>query len=347
MLHLDPVRIALIAIAAVVVIGVIALLLRVMVSRRSKGRSRPKPHISGGGRISVLESRDIDENRQLVLVRCDDVEHLIVIGGPADLVVENDVKKTRPQTPGSKAAPTQPLQPAMAAQSAASPLRVPPAMGASLDAAIAAAIPKSSDSARAVSRPSADPRPPLQPRPPLAAIPPRPAGRNGEVLGAPAAPRGEEPARAAPQRASAGDLVRREPAPQRRAAPQPPMQSARQNDTQRVQASSDRQTRIGRGNTREEPSGLPAAQVPWVEPASIEDEIVQALRFEPLRAETPTARREPVQAKPMIEFLRHARRSRRPAGGGAGTRDAGRRAKSAPPRAGSRSRAARRTESAG
>ncbi len=298
MLQLDPVRIALIAVAAVVVIGLIAILLRVIVLRRGKGRGRPKTHIAGGGRIAVLESREIDENRQLVLVRCDDVEHLIVIGGPADLVVENDVKKMRPQTPGTRAAPAHPLQPAAPAHSAANPPRVPPAMGASLDAAIAAAIPKASDSARAGSRPSAEPRPQLQPRPPLAAVTQRPAGRNGEALGAPLTPRSEEPARAAP-RASAGDLIRREPAPQRRAAPQPAAQAARQSDTQRAQVSSDRQTRSSRSNAREESGKLPTAQVPWVEPASIEDEIVQALRFEPLRSEAPAARREPAPAKPI------------------------------------------------
>ena len=30
-----------------------------------------------------------------MLVRCDGIEHLIMVGGPADVVVENDVKKVR------------------------------------------------------------------------------------------------------------------------------------------------------------------------------------------------------------------------------------------------------------
>jgi flagellar protein FliO/FliZ len=39
-------------------------------------------------RIGIVEAATIDAKRRLVLVRRDDVEHLLLIGGSADLVVE-------------------------------------------------------------------------------------------------------------------------------------------------------------------------------------------------------------------------------------------------------------------
>jgi hypothetical protein len=56
------------------------------------------------GRLEVLESTPVDAQRRLVLVRCDNVEHLIMVGGPADLVVESDVRKSRTAAKG----PTRP-----------------------------------------------------------------------------------------------------------------------------------------------------------------------------------------------------------------------------------------------
>lgn len=48
-----------------------------------KGRER---------RLSVVETAQVDGNRKLCLVRRDDVEHLLIIGGPVDLVVETGIK---------------------------------------------------------------------------------------------------------------------------------------------------------------------------------------------------------------------------------------------------------------
>ena len=46
--------------------------------------------ISGrrGNRLAVSEFHEIDKSRRLVLVRRDDVEHLIMIGGNQDMVIE-------------------------------------------------------------------------------------------------------------------------------------------------------------------------------------------------------------------------------------------------------------------
>ena len=42
-------------------------------------------------RLGVVETAIVDQTR-LVLVRRDDVEHLIIVGGPVDMVVETGIK---------------------------------------------------------------------------------------------------------------------------------------------------------------------------------------------------------------------------------------------------------------
>jgi len=52
-------------------------------------------------RIVVIEQAVIDAKRKLVLVRRDDVEHLIMTGGPVDIVIESGIGshgETRPQS---------------------------------------------------------------------------------------------------------------------------------------------------------------------------------------------------------------------------------------------------------
>ena len=43
-------------------------------------------------RLAVMDAAAVDSQRRLVLVRRDDVEHLILIGGPTDVVVERDIR---------------------------------------------------------------------------------------------------------------------------------------------------------------------------------------------------------------------------------------------------------------
>ena len=47
-------------------------------------------------RLAVTDAAAIDSNRRLVLLRRDDVEHLIMIGGPTDIIIENDIRKNAP-----------------------------------------------------------------------------------------------------------------------------------------------------------------------------------------------------------------------------------------------------------
>jgi len=46
---------------------------------------RPEP------RLGVMEQASVDRSRRLVLIRRDDVEHLIMTGGPVDVVIETNI----------------------------------------------------------------------------------------------------------------------------------------------------------------------------------------------------------------------------------------------------------------
>jgi len=47
--------------------------------------ARPEP------RLAVMEQASVDGKRKLVLIRRDDVEHLIMTGGPVDVVIETGI----------------------------------------------------------------------------------------------------------------------------------------------------------------------------------------------------------------------------------------------------------------
>lgn len=47
--------------------------------------ARPEP------RLAVMEHAHVDRQRRLVLIRRDDVEHLIMTGGPVDVVIETGI----------------------------------------------------------------------------------------------------------------------------------------------------------------------------------------------------------------------------------------------------------------
>jgi len=49
-------------------------------------KPRPEP------RLGVVEQASVDSRRRLLLIRRDDVEHLIMTGGPVDVVIENGIK---------------------------------------------------------------------------------------------------------------------------------------------------------------------------------------------------------------------------------------------------------------
>lgn len=50
-------------------------------------------------RIGAIETTSIDSRRKLVLIRRDGVEHLIMIGGPVDVVIETGIERSRTARP--------------------------------------------------------------------------------------------------------------------------------------------------------------------------------------------------------------------------------------------------------
>lgn len=60
----------------------------------------PKPE----KRLSVSEQASVDGRRRLILIRRDNVEHLIMTGGPVDLVIESGIGAPRAR-PESETAP--------------------------------------------------------------------------------------------------------------------------------------------------------------------------------------------------------------------------------------------------
>lgn len=148
--------------------------------------------ISGGrnrvARLSVMDAAAVDNRRRLVLIRRDDVEHLVLIGGPTDVVVETNIRQTE------KAAPRRnepAISPALSATVAAPPLAAapepqvvvdePPVVVAPAPAPIQAPGP-----APIIAKPAAAP---LPPRAPVVPAPPPP----------PAQPRPSSPYQAAPR----------------------------------------------------------------------------------------------------------------------------------------------------
>ena len=49
-------------------------------------------------RLAVVDDASVDSRRRLILVRRDNIEHLVLIGGPTDVVVEANIVRAAPAT---------------------------------------------------------------------------------------------------------------------------------------------------------------------------------------------------------------------------------------------------------
>nr|WP_255561704.1 flagellar biosynthetic protein FliO [Pseudohoeflea sp. DP4N28-3] len=133
------------AISFALAVGAVAigLLVLVIVLRLIRARSN-STFIRGGNnrkpRLAVLDAAAVDTRRRLVLVRRDRVEHLILIGGPTDVVIESGISIA---APGAHLAPT----------NGDGPLATRPSSGESLTAR-----------AQAMAQPARQPQPQPQPQ---------------------------------------------------------------------------------------------------------------------------------------------------------------------------------------
>ena len=100
-------------IAAVVVAGAVI----VRNARRGPGLATffaPKP----AKRIDIVEQASIDTKRKLILVRRDDVEHLVMTGGPVDIVIESGIGARSNSGEARPTAPAHTLPPRALGQAA-------------------------------------------------------------------------------------------------------------------------------------------------------------------------------------------------------------------------------------
>ena len=73
-------------IAALVVLAIVYRLVFAHRLRVPGGRTRQP-------RLGLVDAFSLDGQRQLVLVRRDNVEHLVMIGGPNDVVIESQINR--------------------------------------------------------------------------------------------------------------------------------------------------------------------------------------------------------------------------------------------------------------
>ena len=108
-------------------------------------------------RLAVIDHASVDARRRLILVRRDNIEHLIMIGGPTDVVVESNIVRGAPAT-REVTPPRPPAMPEIAAARhsfAGQRLQRLLAAAAGTDDAVASGAAHRSDPGRAAATPRA------------------------------------------------------------------------------------------------------------------------------------------------------------------------------------------------
>jgi hypothetical protein len=108
----------------------VALVILVLVLIFLKRRNSPL-FIKGGKsrepRLMVLDAAAVDPRRRLVLIRRDDVEHLIMIGGPTDIVIESGITERATPSASSRSAAMEEISAPLPVARPAETHRPPPA----------------------------------------------------------------------------------------------------------------------------------------------------------------------------------------------------------------------------
>jgi flagellar protein FliO/FliZ len=176
------------AIAFLAAAGLLSIIFRFAFRRRVRlprnGRARLP-------RLGTVDAFDLDRQRQLVIIRRDNVEHLLMIGGPNDVVIESDIIRAESRDPRDhrearirdkelRDAPPVPAGISWPSPAEAPPpntpqrkMPFPPAAGLEWETASTAAVPieeSGRDSAPPIDLPT--PRRPVFPPPPRRMPPP-------------------------------------------------------------------------------------------------------------------------------------------------------------------------------
>ncbi|MBB3772851.1 hypothetical protein FHS55_003476 [Angulomicrobium tetraedrale] len=179
--------------------GVLLLILLVVLLGRRKRRQAHT--LAVGHRLAIVDQVPIDETRRLVLIQRDDIQHLVILGGGSDFLVESGIPTARTHAAARIHDAGHPAAPAHA-QPPAQPVAQPPAP-------IPAVTPV--DPTPEFARPA-----PVRPAPPRAGSA-EPAARPLDVMPMPLVPASATPA--APRAPSGPDIVRQRATPQARPEP--------------------------------------------------------------------------------------------------------------------------------
>ncbi|MBI3434360.1 MAG: FliO/MopB family protein [Proteobacteria bacterium] len=270
---------------AAALIFVLALIGAAAFALRAFGFMTPGNRNKAERRMSIVETLMLDPRRRLMIVRRDNVEHLLLIGGPSDVVVEPNIVRAQPAAAARDVVTT--------ARAAAPPAEPPPRAPSTL--VESALWPLNPEPALAPPRPiSVDEAWPLQPIAEPASRPP---------LSDPLAGLGATPLRAPAAGENAAAADRRAPP---RPRPQPtssPEQTASDQNlaemAQRLEAALRRP--LAPGDNK--PARAPLAARP---PAPEADAPVIAAEPRPARTpeiKTPAPERKTEQAKSAFESL--------------------------------------------
>lgn len=93
----DIVRLVAALVFVLALIGLFAWLLR---------RFGPTMRLGRVGRLRLVETIAVDSRRRLVLIRRDQTEHLLLIGGTGDLVIETGITVATESTQRNRAEPS-------------------------------------------------------------------------------------------------------------------------------------------------------------------------------------------------------------------------------------------------
>lgn len=96
----DPVPVA-VKLVMLTIVLVAMLMLVFWVFRKFVGSPAIKAARGRQPRLAVTDAANLDDKRRLVLVRRDDVEHLVMIGGATDILIESNIIRAAPSRPGA------------------------------------------------------------------------------------------------------------------------------------------------------------------------------------------------------------------------------------------------------
>jgi hypothetical protein len=240
-------------------------------------------------RLAVIDAAQVDSRRRLILIRRDNIEHLLMIGGPTDIVVEPNIVRAVPAGREASVPPRPPAaadtlpRPAPLGETAAWPLQ-PEAAPRPQRAAPEESEPWPQEVEPAPQPPAPPPRRTARSADPLAGLAAE-AGRFPEPRGPLAdGPPGGPPSREGRQREAVRERdVEREPVRER--------EGAREREPARAREASLREPSLRESSHREQSPRDPAMR-----------EQAEPVRERPAAREREGARMREVQAAPPEDF---------------------------------------------